>query len=78
MYKNVSKNIAEGGIEGVNHGRKVILPVNYSGSVRWYRLECRIHGNCERKGQIPFIYKNDLQSKASLNFKGASTRSFFI
>ena len=25
-YKNVSKNIAEGDIEGVNHDRKIILP----------------------------------------------------
>ena len=38
-YKNVSKNIAEGDIEGVNHGRKIILPATYYGSVRWYRLK---------------------------------------
>ena len=38
-YKNVSKNIAEGDIEGVNHGRKIILPASYYGSVRWYRLK---------------------------------------
>ena len=38
-YKNVSINIAEGDIEGVNHGRKIILPATYCGSVRWYRLK---------------------------------------
>ena len=38
-YKNVSKNIVEGDIEGVNHGRKIILPATYYGSVRWYRLK---------------------------------------
>ena len=38
IYKNVSKNIAEGDIEAVNHGRKIILPATYYRSVRLNRL----------------------------------------
>ena len=38
-YKNAIKNIAEGDIEGVNHGRRIFLPATYDGSVRWYRLK---------------------------------------
>ena len=39
IHKNVSKHIAAGDIEGFNHGRKIILPASYYGSVRWYRLK---------------------------------------
>ena len=38
-YKNVSKNVEAGDNVGFNHGKKVILPASYYGSVRWYQLK---------------------------------------
>ena len=38
-YKNVSKNVEAGDNVGFNHGKKVILPATYYGSVRWYQLK---------------------------------------
>ena len=38
-YKNVTRYVAEGDNEGVNLGKRFILPASYYGSVRWYRLK---------------------------------------